>query len=109
MTAGRVGEISASIGDYASAKRYFTLAVELCEQMSESDKIFNKHAMLSVAYNNLAIVHEHQLEFDRAIKVAKDAIKEAELATNIMGLIDTYQYYVAAVIHLSNICSINIY
>jgi len=108
LMAGRVGEISLSAGDYNKAKKYFELAVELCEKMSETDMVFNKHAMLSVAYNNLAIVFEHQLDLSSAINVVKDAINEAKLAIEILGAVDTYNYYFTAVIHLSNIYSRNL-
>ena len=105
LVAGRIGEISALNSDYADAEKYFLLAIELCEKMSEAATDFNKHLMLSIAYNNLALVYEHKLDIDSAIEFTSKAISEAKCASEILGDVFSYPYYFAAVMHLSNIYS----
>ncbi len=105
LLAGRIGEIAVSNAEFSIAQKYFMLAIELCEKMSEVSTDFNKHLMLSIAYNNLALVYEHKLDIENSIDLTNKAIFEARHSIDILGSVFSYPYYFGAVMHLSNIYS----
>ena len=105
LVAGRLGEICAISADSEGARKNFALALDLCNNMSETDTSFNKHLMLSIAYNNLALVYERELDTNKAEELINLAIDEAQHATKILGILNTYPHYFATVMHLSNLYS----
>ena len=103
LIAGRLGEVCFRENNYGKAKEYFKFAIELCKDMSEETSDFNKHLMLSIAYNNLSLVCESESDNERAIVLIEKSINEVHIATNIMGAETTYPYLLSSTIHLSNI------